>query len=106
MKGYPPYNNPHIPMINPVPPQIHRPMNPERLFSESNLANFTFIISILVLGDPRLNENPGLLSFGLILFRWHNIQAQKLQANNPKWTDEELFQGARRMVIATLQVGF
>jgi dual oxidase len=40
----------------------------------------------------------------LILFRWHNIQAKKLKAKNPDWTDEELFQGARRIVIATLQV--
>lgn len=34
-KGYPPLNGPHIPLINPVPPQIHRLMNPERLFSKS-----------------------------------------------------------------------
>ncbi|VDK46757.1 unnamed protein product [Anisakis simplex] len=53
-----------------------------------------------VLGDPRINENPGLLSFGLILYRWHNIQAQRIQAANPTWTDEE---GARRWVIAILQ---
>lgn len=89
MAGYPPFNDPHIPLINPPPPQIHRLMNPERLF---------------ILGDPRINENPGLLSFGLILFRWHNIQARRLQREFPEWTDEELFQGARRLVIATLQV--
>jgi dual oxidase len=35
MSGYPPFNNPHIPLINPPPPQIHRLMNPERLYSES-----------------------------------------------------------------------
>ncbi|KAI3410341.1 BLI-3 blue-light-inducible Bli-3 protein [Globodera pallida] len=89
MTGYPPFNGQHhIPLINPPPPQIHRLMNPERLF---------------ILGDPRINENPGLLSFGLILFRWHNMQARRLQKEFPSWTDEELFQGARRLVIATLQ---
>uniref|UniRef100_A0A915CXX0 Uncharacterized protein n=1 Tax=Ditylenchus dipsaci TaxID=166011 RepID=A0A915CXX0_9BILA len=88
MPGYPPFNNPHIPLINPPPPQIHRLMNPERLF---------------ILGDPRINENPGLLSFGLILYRWHNINAKKLQKEYPSWTDEDLFQGARRIVISTLQ---
>ncbi|KAL3120520.1 hypothetical protein niasHT_009345 [Heterodera trifolii] len=89
MAGYPPFNGQHhIPLINPPPPQIHRLMNPERLF---------------ILGDPRINENPGLLSFGLILFRWHNMQARRLQKEFPSWTDEELFQGARRLVIATLQ---
>jgi dual oxidase len=88
MKGYPPFNNPHIPLINPPPPQIHRLMNPERLF---------------ILGDPRINENPGLLSFGLILFRWHNMKAKELARNNTDWPDEDVFQGARRWVIATLQ---
>uniref|UniRef100_A0A1I8ARM6 NAD(P)H oxidase (H2O2-forming) n=1 Tax=Steinernema glaseri TaxID=37863 RepID=A0A1I8ARM6_9BILA len=88
MEGYPPFNGPHIPLINPAPPQIHRLMNPERLF---------------ILGDPRVNENPGLLSFGLILYRWHNVQARRLQKEHPDWTDEELFQAARRWVIATLQ---
>ncbi|GMR43024.1 hypothetical protein PMAYCL1PPCAC_13219 [Pristionchus mayeri] len=86
--GYPPLNNPHIPLINPPPPQIHRLMNPERLF---------------ILGDSRINENPGLLSFGLVLFRWHNVQARRMQTEHPDWSDEELFQAARRWVIATLQ---
>ncbi|KAK6052506.1 hypothetical protein COOONC_09988, partial [Cooperia oncophora] len=31
-KRYPPLNNPHIPLNNPPPPQIHRLMNPDRLF--------------------------------------------------------------------------
>uniref|UniRef100_A0A1I7XQ64 Animal hem peroxidase n=1 Tax=Heterorhabditis bacteriophora TaxID=37862 RepID=A0A1I7XQ64_HETBA len=88
MKGYPPFNNPHIPLNNPPPPQIHRLMNPDRLF---------------ILGDSRVNENPGLLSFGLVLYRWHNIQAHRYQKLNPDWTDEEVFQAARRWVIAALQ---
>ncbi|VDM57623.1 unnamed protein product [Angiostrongylus costaricensis] len=87
-KRYPPLNNPHIPLNNPPPPQIHRLLNPDRLF---------------LLGDSRVNENPGLLSFGIILYRWHNILAQKIQKENPSWTDEELFQAARRWLIATLQ---
>jgi dual oxidase len=57
-----------------------------------------------VLGDPRVNENPGLLSFGLIMFRWHNLQAKRMRVLQPTWTDEELFQGARRWIIAVLQV--
>lgn len=89
-------------MSNPAPPQVHRLMSPERLFSECFFGNFN--ASVLVLGDERSNENPGLLSFGLILYRWHNSQAKKLQEKNPDWTDEELFQGARRWVIASLQV--
>uniref|UniRef100_A0AC35U9C9 NAD(P)H oxidase (H2O2-forming) n=1 Tax=Rhabditophanes sp. KR3021 TaxID=114890 RepID=A0AC35U9C9_9BILA len=86
--GYPPFNKKIIPFFNPAPPQIHRLMDPERLFT---------------LGDPRINENPGLLTFGLILFRWHNVQAIKIAHQNTDWTDEEVFQAARRKVIASLQ---
>ncbi|CAD6199146.1 unnamed protein product [Caenorhabditis auriculariae] len=86
--GYPPLNNPHVPLNNPPPPQIHRLMSPDRLF---------------ILGDSRVNENPGLLSFGLVLFRWHNYNADKIQAAHPDWGDEVVFQAARRFVIATLQ---
>jgi hypothetical protein len=41
------------------------------------------------------------------LYRWHNVQTERLRndAKTKDWTDEELFQAARRMVIATLQVG-
>ncbi|CAI5438989.1 unnamed protein product [Caenorhabditis angaria] len=86
--GYPPLNNPHIPLNNPAPPQIHRLMSPDRLF---------------MLGDSRVNENPGLLSFGLILFRWHNFLADRINIDHPDWTDEQTFQAARRFVIASLQ---
>ncbi|CAB3410873.1 unnamed protein product [Caenorhabditis bovis] len=86
--GYPPLNNHHIPLNNPAPPQVHRLMSPDRLF---------------MLGDSRVNENPGLLSFGLILFRWHNANADRINREHPDWTDEQIFQAARRYVIATLQ---
>ena len=88
MPDYPPLNSHRIPLINPPPPQIHRLMDPERLF---------------LLGDPRVNENPGLLSFGLILYRWHNRLADRLAARHPEWSDLRLFDSARRFVIATLQ---
>ena len=32
MLGYPPLNANRIPLINPPPPQIHRLMDPERLY--------------------------------------------------------------------------
>ena len=71
MADYPPLNSERMPLINPPPPQIHRLMDPERLF---------------LLGDPRVNENPGLLSFGLILYRWHNRHADRLRAKHPTWS--------------------
>ena len=63
---------------------------------------FFFIFSVL--GDPRTNQNPAFLALGIIFYRWHNFQAAKIQAANPDWDDEDIFQGARRRVIATLQV--
>jgi len=57
-----------------------------------------------VLGDPRTNQNPALLAFGILFFRWHNVVAGRVQAQHPNWPDEEVFQRARRIVVATLQV--
>ena len=57
-----------------------------------------------VLGDPRSNQNPALLAFGILLFRWHNVVAGRVQKQHPDWSDEDVFQRARRIVIATLQV--
>lgn len=37
------------------------------------------------------------------MFRWHNVLAGRFQREYPGWTDEEIFQKARRMVIASLQ---
>ncbi|KAK6039552.1 heme peroxidase [Cooperia oncophora] len=87
-KGYPQRNEANIPLDNPPPPQAHRLLSPNRLF---------------LLGDPRVNENPGLLSIGIMLYRWHNVMAKRMQNEHPSWTDEELFQAARRWVIATIQ---
>jgi len=56
------------------------------------------------MGDPRTNQNPALLAFGILFFKWHNVVAEKVQKEHPDWGDEEIFQRARRYVIATLQV--
>lgn len=57
-----------------------------------------------MLGDPRSNQNPALLAFSILWFRYHNILAKEIQDKNPDWPDEEVFQKARRYVIAILQV--
>ncbi|KAK6013565.1 heme peroxidase, partial [Ostertagia ostertagi] len=46
---------------------------------------------VSVLGDSRVNENPGLLSIGIMLFRWHNVIAKRMKEEYPAWNDEELF---------------
>lgn len=57
----------------------------------------------LVLGDPRVNQNPAILAYGILMFRWHNVLAARVQAEYPDWSDDDVFQRARRLVIASLQ---
>ena len=66
-------------------------------------AHFNFPSLSAVLGDPRVNQNPALLALGILFYRWHNVQAFIVQAQHPDWADEDVFQAARRRVVATLQ---
>ena len=74
-----------------------------RLFFSSNTL-FDFVFPPLVLGDPRVNQNPAFLALGIVFYRWHNIQARLVQEAHPEYIDEDVFQAARRRVIATIQV--
>lgn len=58
-----------------------------------------------VLGDARSNQNPALLAFSILFFRWHNVIAAQIEDKHPELSDEEIFQKTRRLVVATLQVG-
>ncbi|XP_029009702.1 dual oxidase 1 [Betta splendens] len=55
------------------------------------------------LGNAWANENMFTAAEGIIWFRYHNYVASKLHEEHPEWSDEELFQSARRTVVATLQ---
>ena len=59
---------------------------------------------LTVLGDARSNQNPALLAFGVLFFRWHNVLAHRIHSEYPHWLDVDIFQRARRLVIASLQV--
>jgi hypothetical protein len=54
-------------------------------------------------GDVRANENIELLSLHTIFVREHNRIAGDLARRNPTWSDEQLYQAARKMVIGELQ---
>ena len=56
--------------------------------------------SMMVGGDVRASENPGLLSLQTIFLREHNRRACELKAANPGWDDFTLFEESRRWVIA------
>lgn len=59
------------------------------------------------LGNTHVYENPALLSLGLLFFKWHNVQAEKLETSpeSKDWSSDRVFYAARRWVIATQQVG-
>lgn len=81
-------NTMRVPLFNSPAPHVLRTNSPERLF---------------LLGDPRTNQNPALLSFGILFHRWHNVLAARVQRQHPGWPDEEVFERARRLLIASMQ---
>ncbi|KAF6209306.1 hypothetical protein GE061_015053 [Apolygus lucorum] len=85
---WPVKNTMRAPLFNQPVPHALRTLSPERLF---------------LLGDPRSNQNPALLAFSILWFRYHNKLAERVQAEHPDWPDEEVFHRARRLLIAHLQ---
>ncbi|XP_069137726.1 dual oxidase 2-like isoform X3 [Argopecten irradians] len=83
--SFPAENTIRLPFANPPAPRQHllRPVS-----------------RFLAIGNPRGNENPMLLTFAILFFRWHNKIAEDLKREHPTWGDEELFEEARKFVIA------
>lgn len=60
--------------------------------------------TLFLAGDVRANENVALSSMHTIFVREHNRIATELAEQNPELTDEELYQQARAIVVAELQI--
>jgi hypothetical protein len=58
---------------------------------------------LFLAGDVRANENVELTSIQTLFVREHNRLADQLAKAHPTWTDEQLYQEARRTVIAEIQ---
>lgn len=59
--------------------------------------------SFFVGGDVRANEQVGLTATHTVFVREHNRLAGQIQTANPGWTDEQVYQEARKLVGAEIQ---
>jgi hypothetical protein len=64
---------------------------------------FPHVDRYFVAGDLRANENPLLTSLHTIFVREHNRLCDELIKENPNWTDELLYQRARKIVGAIME---
>lgn len=55
-------------------------------------------------GDKRVTENLGLTALHTLFVREHNRQAMELKQLNPHWDGDKLYQEARKIVGAEIQV--
>jgi len=59
--------------------------------------------NLFALGSPRVNQQPQSMCLNVLWRREHNRLARSLAATNPSWSDETLYQEARRRVIAYME---
>lgn len=69
---------------------------PRNAFGPSLESNF-------IAGDARVNDNVVLSSIHTVFMREHNRLIDELRFENPDWSDEQLFQRARKFVGAEIQ---
>ena len=56
-----------------------------------------------VAGDLRVNEQPFLTSLHVLFMREHNRIASELTRLNPRWSDDKIYQEARKINVAEYQ---
>jgi hypothetical protein len=73
------------------------------MFGMANDAHLVSTDKLFVAGDPRANETTELTSLQTLFMRNHNRLAEALHASHPDWDDNQLYQEARKLNIATEQ---
>ncbi|XP_045344205.1 myeloperoxidase isoform X1 [Leopardus geoffroyi] len=68
------------------------------------LTNRSVRIPCFLAGDPRSSEMPELASMHTLFLREHNRLATQLKRLNPGWDGERLYQEARKIVGAMVQI--
>jgi hypothetical protein len=74
------------------------------LFNMANDAGAVPTQDLFVTGDVRGNENVELTALQTLFVRNHNLIASELQKEHPDWSDEQLYQEARKINIAEEQI--
>ncbi|XP_006889510.1 PREDICTED: myeloperoxidase [Elephantulus edwardii] len=68
------------------------------------LTNRSVRIPCFLAGDTRSSEMPELTSMHTLFVREHNRLATQLKRLNPRWSGEQLYQEARKIVGAMIQI--
>lgn len=68
------------------------------------LTNRSVRIPCFLAGDTRSSEMPELTSMHTLFVREHNRLARRLKRLNPRWNGERLYQEARKIVGAMIQI--
>ncbi|KJH48287.1 animal hem peroxidase [Dictyocaulus viviparus] len=76
---------------------------PQGNHEEECISQSTNSRECLLAGSNRINFSPMNAAMYTIWMRQHNLIAGKLKKVNPMWSDEQLFQESRRIVIAQIQ---
>ncbi len=74
------------------------------LFNMANDSGAVATQNLFVTGDVRGNENVELTALQTLFVRNHNLIASELQKEHPDWSDEQLYQEARKLNIAQYQM--
>jgi len=72
-------------------------------FANANDAHLFPDDQLFLAGDVRANENIELTSLQTLFMREHNRQADLIAKQNPKLSDEEIYQRTRQIVIGEIQ---
>lgn len=74
-------------------------------FNDGSMENFGGSgTDLFVGGDIRANEQPALTAMQTLFLREHNRLAGRIAGAHPDWTDERIYQRARKLVGAEMQV--